>query len=175
MYVSRQRVIPGDWSISRYCIFLEKSPNYFPVLNHFVQRFVSVFSRTASRCVRRGSGRNVSWMLFRDGRSSNHGLNRGVEQAVLTSNDSRRSEYKSLLQTEVEVNKKARTREARSLPCSPGVRLGWTMSEEGLICLKSWALPLWGENCVSNQGGYRSRVLTVSTHVPRVTVPRDKP
>ena len=43
------------------------------------------------------------------------------------------------------------------------------------VCLKIWAVPSWGENFVSNQGGYRSGVLMVSTLVPRMTVPHDTP
>ena len=57
-------------------------------------------------------------------------------RVVLTRNDCRRSAYKSLLQTKVELNKKARARKGRSRRCSPGVRLEWTMSEEGLRVIK---------------------------------------
>ena len=48
-------------------------------------------------CIRRGPGGNVSWMFLREGRISNLGLSQGVWQVVLTRDNPRRSEYKSLL------------------------------------------------------------------------------
>ena len=75
----------------------------------------------------------------------------------------------------MELNKKARTGEARSRPCSAGVRLDWTMSEEGLTVSKTGRYPR-GQKIV-----YQIRVATgpeyswSRTLVPRVTAPRDTP
>ena len=84
--------------------------------------------------------------MFQEGQSSNLGLSRGVWQVVLARNNSRRSGVQEFI-----VDKSGTEQETSSRHRSPGVRLDWTMSDEGLPVSKSWALPSWGrELCIKS-------------------------